>query len=151
MHVQRLVVDLVLDRQLASRELGPDVGLLLFRGASTFGLDLQLEGTLGLHVQLGAAVAPARELARLQRHAAAREVADLMQVTSYGFQATIYELHVKDHENDQESLDVALIWLSTWLRTRGRIDSYSAAGEGGQTSQDGRRGASWWAGGAYIG
>ena len=36
----------------------------------------------------------------------------------------IYELHVKDRKNDQESLDVALIWLSTWLRTRGRIDSY---------------------------
>lgn len=78
MHLERLVVDLVLDGLLALVKRGADLALLrVVGGTRHLGLELGLQWSLGLGEELGAGVGPRRELGRGDDNGRAREVADL--------------------------------------------------------------------------
>lgn len=77
-HLERLVIDLVLDGLLALVERGADLARLrLVGGTGHLGLELGLEWPLGLGEELGAGVGPRRELGGGDGDGRAREVADL--------------------------------------------------------------------------
>lgn len=77
-HLERLVVDVVLDGRLA---LGEGVAALLDRGVvhrgRQLGVELRLEGALGLLEELRARLLPRTELRGRDGDVRAREIADL--------------------------------------------------------------------------